>query len=558
MLLILCAFSTTANQQRTALVIGNTSYRHLPPLMNPVNDATDMSVKLKSLGFEVISLLDATQEQMDVAVDQFGQRLKTNGGVGLFFYAGHGVQVGGHNYLIPVDAKLTKDFLVKYQALSADLLLDVMGDAANPMNIVILDACRDNPFVSSNRSLTRGLARMNAPTGSIIAYATGKGKVAEDGEERNSPYTGNLLNYIDQPGLSLEQVFKRVRKAVRKQTGKRQTPWEENSLIGDFYFVDAVDQPDHQAQAVELAYWNSIKNEQAPAYFSDYLSIYGNSGVFSSIARRKLSGLQSSGQQQDKTTAQATSHNSQQTTRLPYEPDMVYIRGGSFQMGSPESEKGHYGDEHLHTVIVQDFWMGKTEVTFAQYDVFVQQTGRKKPDDGGWGRGNRPVINVNWHDAVAYADWLSKQTRKHYRLPTEAEWEYAARAGTQTAYPWGHQASHEHANYGRDKCCAGLATGRDQWVNTAPVGQFPANDFGLHDMHGNVLEWTCSAYDGDYNGDERQCIDQAPARSRVLRGGGWIDDGRILRSAGRDADEPGDRGFSIGFRLAGGDPQAGK
>jgi formylglycine-generating enzyme required for sulfatase activity len=177
------------------------------------------------------------------------------------------------------------------------------------------------------------------------------------------------------------------------------------------------------------------------------------------------------------------------------------------------------------------------------------------PDDQKWGRDKRPVINVNWFDAKEYVNWLNSlptRGKGKYRLLSEAEWEYAARAGTTTAYPWGVKASHEFANYGKDECCDGLAQGRDKWVNTSPVGSFPANRFGLYDMHGNVWEWTEDCWNESYKGapaDGRPWTTGGCSR-RVLRGGSWLDGPQLLRSANRFWYNSSNWYVNYGFRLA--------
>ena len=168
---------------------------------------------------------------------EFGEKLKTKGGTGIFFYAGHGMQVSGKNYLIPIGADIQSEFEVPDESVEADLLLRALDDAKNRLNIVVLDACRDNPFSRSFRSSIKGLARMEGGTGTLIAYSTGPGHVAMDGQGRNSPYTKHLLKYMTQSGLSIEQVFKRVRVGVEEDSEGKQTPWETSSLRGDFYFV---------------------------------------------------------------------------------------------------------------------------------------------------------------------------------------------------------------------------------------------------------------------------------------------------------------------------------
>ncbi len=221
-------------EARTALVIGNGAYKDAP-LKNPVNDARDMAQALKALGFGVTLLTDATHQQMEAAVRDFGKTLR-QGGVGLFYFAGHGVQVGGENFLVPVNAVIASESDVKFGCLNAGLVLGKMEDAGNGLNVIILDACRNNPFARSFRSAELGLAKMDAPTGSLIAYATAPGSVAADGAGRNGVYTEQILKHLRTPGLAITDLFMRVRMGVVAATGKKQVPWEASSLTGYFYF----------------------------------------------------------------------------------------------------------------------------------------------------------------------------------------------------------------------------------------------------------------------------------------------------------------------------------
>ncbi|KHD06809.2 hypothetical protein PN36_30460 [Candidatus Thiomargarita nelsonii] len=223
-------------------------------------------------------------------------------------------------------------------------------------------------------------------------------------------------------------------------------------------------------------------------------------------------------------------------------PQMVWIKAGSFQMGSND---GYDREKPVHRVsITQDFGMGRYEVTFAEYDKFAEATDREKPNDRGWGRGNRPVINVSWHDANAYAEWLTQQTGKTYRLPTEAEWEYVARAGTTTQYWWGNTASHDYANYGN------TVKGKDRWKYTAPVGSFEPNSFGIYDTAGNVWEWVYDIYSSDYsNSLSSDPKGPSTGSSRVVRGGGWYSTASYCRAAVRGSNSPVVRDYDLGFRL---------
>ncbi len=240
MLLIMLSALPAGALERVALVIGNGSYESAP-LANPINDATDMAASLRRMGFTVILKKNATLEVMEESFEDFGNRLK-RGGVGLFFYAGHGIQANGANYLIPIGAKIKKESDLKYRAVDAGRILDEMSNANNGMNIVILDACRDNPFGRSFRSASRGLSIISAaPRGTFITYSTSPGNVAADGRGRNSPYTESLLKHMNTPGLPIEHVFKRVRQDLSSKSKGQQVPWELSSLSGDFYFREGYD-----------------------------------------------------------------------------------------------------------------------------------------------------------------------------------------------------------------------------------------------------------------------------------------------------------------------------
>jgi len=202
-------------EPRTALVIGNARYA-TAPLRNPVNDARSMAGALRGLGFDVTLLEDVSQTQMKRAIDRFGKKLR-DGGVGLFYFSGHGMQVNGRNYLIPVNANVEAEEDVEYESVDAGRVLAKMESARNGMNLVILDACRNNPFARSSRNAAQGLATLNAPSGTFISYATAPGSVASDGSGQNGLYTGELVRHMKTAGLKLEEVFKRVRADVQDQ-----------------------------------------------------------------------------------------------------------------------------------------------------------------------------------------------------------------------------------------------------------------------------------------------------------------------------------------------------
>src|SRR5262249_19568950 len=219
---------------RVALVIGNGAYAE-GGLANPVNDARDMAATLRQLGFDVLIGENCDRRQMEELIRKFGGKIR-GGGVGMFYFAGHGVQVNGANYLIPIGAVIKGEAVVKYEAVDAGFVMAQMEDARNRLNIAVLDACRNNPFARSFRSSSGGLASVDAPVWKLIAYATAPGRTASDGNGRNGLYTKELLAAMRVPGLKIEDVFKQVRSEVRRQSNDQQIPWESSSIEGDFYF----------------------------------------------------------------------------------------------------------------------------------------------------------------------------------------------------------------------------------------------------------------------------------------------------------------------------------
>ncbi len=244
---------------------------------------------------------------MKRAIQAFGDKLEEAGpeGVGLFYFAGHGIQVKGENYLIPVASQIRDESDMDIEAVTADAVLQQMEYAGNGINIMILDACRNNPFDRSTRSTTRGLARMDAPTGSVIAYATSPGKTASDGTGRNSPYTAALARALRKPGTKIEEVFKRVRIEVMDRTENEQIPWESSSLIGDFFFVEKEPEPVIDYAAIKRAeeakaaaeeinreaeFWGRVTNASEPEAFDAYLKQFpdGRFRILAKIKRDQL------------------------------------------------------------------------------------------------------------------------------------------------------------------------------------------------------------------------------------------------------------------------------
>lgn len=271
---------------KLALVIGNSNYPGAP-LKNPVADARAIAAKFRALGFEVLHGENLSQREMTRLVTRFGERLPGRQ-VGVFYYAGHGMQVRGRNYLIPIDAQIASEASARSESLDVDQVLDHLATSGSGVNLVVLDACRNNPFERRFRSTSGGLAQLDAPKGTLIAFATAPGKVAFDGEGVHGTYTNALLRVLDEPGLNIESVFKRVRTEVSRITGDQQIPWEASSLTGEFYFIpaQAAAQPARAADT-EMLFWQSIKDSQDADDFSAYLKRYPD-GAFADIARNRL------------------------------------------------------------------------------------------------------------------------------------------------------------------------------------------------------------------------------------------------------------------------------
>ena len=412
--------------RRIALVIGNAAYQE-GRLRNPVNDATDMAANLRQLGFHVTLLRDVQRPEMDGAIDTFSRQLR-QGGVGLFYFAGHGVQVAGENYLIPLGARLVRAQDVRYQAVPVGQVLGALEDADNGLNIMILDACRNNPFARSWRSRTRGLVAVQAVEGSLIAYATAPGSVAADGDGRNGLYTQHLLHAMTIPGLSVEQMFKRVRVAVRKATAGKQTPWESSSLTGDFAFQLAPSPPPPIATASrpqpaaggppalssqpnpEAEMWVLVKDSSYAEDFKDFLAAYPQ-GRYAPAARLQLKRLQR--QQQERQQERRQVEEVQPTPSPP-----------PVQVARLDPNASPHG-VNIGRFITYDNGTAldtKTNLVWMARD-FHNIEGRAPKD---WDEAMAWVAKMNQQSYGGYRDW---------RVPTDKEYKQIVTPNARNYYP---------------------------------------------------------------------------------------------------------------------------
>lgn len=287
---------------RVALVIGNGAYRHASALRNPGNDARAVSAALRRLGFEVITGLDLDRNGLEQGIRELARRAR-GADAALFYYSGHGLEVAGRNYLVPVDARLEEPADLSFETLAVDTVLQTIEQSAR-IGLVFLDACRDNPLArtlarslgaSRSGAVGRGLAPMQAGTGVLLVYATDPGATAADGEGRNSPFTEALLAHLEKPGLEVRQIMTRVRQEVLARTGNRQRPWDSSSFTEDFYFVAPPPAPPTTAPAPaardpEIVFWESIQGSADHRTFEEYLRRFPN-GLFAGLARLRLEEL---------------------------------------------------------------------------------------------------------------------------------------------------------------------------------------------------------------------------------------------------------------------------
>lgn len=611
--LALSSVAQSAEKSRVALVIGNFEYTEVGRLENPKNDAQDIAQAFERLGFEVSKLENLGFDGMRRELAAFNTRAR-EADIAVVFFAGHGMEIDKQNYLIPTDARLETDSAILFEAIPLDFVLEAVSGAKG-LKLVILDACRNNPFASSmqianpSRSVGRGLARVEPAGGTVVAFAAKEGTVASDGVGRNSPFSKALLNYLEEPGLEIQFLFRKVRDAVMRQTNNAQQPFTYGSLPGEEIFLSLPQTEVNNNQTVAPV---SITLETSPTRGQELREFRDCADC----------------------------------------PVMVPIPDGQFFMGSPKAEphrEANEGPQHLVTLDYR-FAVGKFEITRGEFSAFVEDTNHNidgkcfiydgsewrheetsfatltNPEpsltteekrniqsrlkklgygigtiDGIFGPQSRaaitlwqqdnalvqsgflndeqarallmavrvtsqlqyPVTCVNWVDAQAYVAWLSERTGEKYRLLSESEWEYVARGETsgtendpfyasgfdvnemcQFANLSDQSAAKTFDHWPTTKC-------NDNFLSLAPVGQFKANKFGIHDTAGNAWEWTQDCLNHDYSGapTDGSAWEDGDCEMRSLRGGAWLPEPHNLRYADRFFGKKTDRFFSRTFRV---------
>ena len=591
-------------EKRVAFVVGNADYREagVPALATPLDDARAMRDALRSLGFGVIYGEDLDQKGMLRAIGRFADRVG-DADAAIVYFAGHGATFGDTPYLVPVDAEFSSLAAVPYELVPLETLIGELRRARH-VRIVILDASRDDDKEQELKQrewrggpVTRGLAAVKNPAGLIVAYAAQRLTTAADdpasGTEgsprRHSVFTGALLNDLPTPGLDVKEMLADVGRKVEVATSGRQRPEISVSMPTRYVLAPAAVRPVEAAppgaasEAAEV--WATVQNTTSLMVLDEFIRQFDDVPAYAALARARRQELartaarepsreplreQPSGPQQAAVAVDPMRPVQERGSSLQdcdACPQMVVVPAGTFTMGSPAEEKDRRSDEgppHAVT-IARPFAVARYHVTREQYAAFVNETGYQASTscfkwNGGRGGswrdpgfaqdGSHPVVCVSFEDANAYANWLSRKTGRHYRLPSEAEWEYAARGRTLTgAYPRFFFGDDEkficrYANSGTQKCS-------DGHEYTSPVRQFPPNAFGLFDMAGNAWQWTADCYHDSYQGapaDGSAWTAGGCSGGHVVRGGSWSSDGVNLRAAYRSRNT--DVLYNIGFRIA--------
>jgi formylglycine-generating enzyme required for sulfatase activity len=566
---------------------------------------------LRALGFDVISGTDATPQQMNEAIAEFGKRLHA-GGTGLFYFAGHGVQTARSTLLLPAGTDARAPAALVRDGIDVAAVLRVMA-AARPeqRNVLMLDACLEHPFAPPARF---GAALPALPDQTLIAYATAPGGVALDGA-RHGLLTAAWLRELESArDEDVDTMFQHAANEVGRITQGQQKPWMSStlgntlSLGGSLHAVDASQRitlaqteladapvwthsrgimPKDSDEQYELTFWDSIKDSNYASDYEAYLKAYPN-GRFATLARARIERLKAAGAQKPQAApaapptpapvpapqtaapaappspppqqrpaaaaAPAAPAPAQAAARMNATasgeskdcatcPVMVALPAGSFIMGSSSDDPSEKPPHHV--TISAPFAIGKYEVTVEQWNACADANGcpRLSPDTNSVK--NAPARDLSWDDAQLYVKWLAKTTGKPYRLPTEAEWEYADRAGTTTKYWWGDQMRKGQAN------CKGCG---DPWHQEGPetVGSFAPNPNGLYDMNGNVWEWVSDCWHNSYQNapGDGHTWDAPGCNMRVIRGGSWREGSDYMLTSTRFKYSQSVRQSQDGFRVA--------
>jgi formylglycine-generating enzyme required for sulfatase activity len=596
-----------------ALVIGIDDYRSAswPRLSQAVNDAEKVAEALRLKGFDVTLRNDLDSDALEETLENFFIDKGADPEARLFvWYAGHGHTVDGEGYLIPADGAGTSDMRqFRRKALSLRRFGEFVRLADSKHVYTVFDSCFAGTIFNVARSspppaITRVTSQ---PVRQFLSSGDAGQTVSDDGTFASlfvDAMSGKRRSDLNGDGyITGSEMGAFLTDSIANYTNNKQVP-RQGKLndpkydTGDFVFLASLTNsplvrqaitaglPGDSSFSVEDLASQLDANKKARQAWTDKLQDMNNAyqqvlgidrsrnadstlkisawqrfntafaednpysvedNTLRSEANKRIQALEKAARKPRQVASLgSTSGGALSSTGKACAdcPEMVLIPAGSFRMGNLNGG-GDSDEKPVHRVDVAAFGLGKYEVTFAQYDAFARATNNTLPDDEGWGRGSRPVTNISWKDAQAYVKWLSGKTGTRFRLPSEAEWEYAARAGTTTKYSWGD-------DVGRNNAVCGDCGSQWDGKQTAPVGQFRANAFGLYDMHGNVWEWTEDCSHDSYGGapSNGAAWTVGSCDNRVLRGGSWQFTAAFLRAANRYRDTPAWRINNDGLRVA--------
>jgi formylglycine-generating enzyme required for sulfatase activity len=595
-----------AHPRRLALVIGNAGYKD-HSLANATRDAAATSEMLSRLGFEVTTYSNLDRARMNEAVHEFNKRLAA-GGVGLLYFSGHAMQVGKSTLLLPVDAQGSPAATIAKGIDLDSILAGMSAPRSDQLNLVVLDTCLNNPYDPANVSVAPPPARTivayatapgayaadgtrhGAYTAALLRAINQPGRNVEDVLDDVARSVSHATQGLQVPWMAEGpaaaadrfQFAPSTLQASDSDSGRRTMAAE--TIIA---YQSRGILPKDSNEQYELTFWESIKDSTYPSDYEAYLKAYPN-GRFATLAHARIDRLRAAAAPKAQSQAQAQADHARAATSpasaplapsapAPAEkslaasspsptpapkpaiktaastggeirdcatcPALVALPGGTFEMGSKSDDPA---ERPVHRVSIgQPFAIGKYEVTVEQWNACADATGCPRIDIEGNASKSTPVHNLSWDDAQVYVKWLTKTTGKTYRLPTEAEWEYAARGGTTTTYWWGNEMRKGYADC---KDCG------EPWRKDSPVnvGSFMPNPFGLFDMNGSVWEWVGDCWHSSYKGApaDGRVWDEAGCPMRVIRGGSWPDGGAYMQSSTRFKYSASVRQSQNGMRVA--------
>ncbi len=550
------SLSTMKKENRVAYIIGNSNYDEAP-IDSAVDDAMKMKSFLEKQNFHVTYIEDASKREIIKGLRTFNSNMKQDG-IALFYFVGHAVQVRNKNYLIPVEASIESDHHVLYEAIELDAILSKMRSAGNRLNIVMLDSSHKNPFGDRYRAKEKGLAKLKKERNLDVITSTAPNRMTEP-----YPFTSKLLSVLSAKGISNKEGFKEFQKRYpqsfnqtsdesfyfnlpSKLISQEDSVWKKTVALGSIsaYTAYLAKNPNTKykkeanEKLIKLINAEKAKKEKEQKALEEQLKKIKKSDQEKAKKAAELKAQEKA--EAEAAQVAAAAHEDQQrldTDDVSYvDPMMVLIKAGSVVTSFADEDRKV---PKSSITIENDFYIGHYEVSNAEYNEYLKYIGSLEFYDEKWAKNPfQPAVNVSWKDANGYAQWLSKLTGEKYRLPTQTEWEYAARAGATTKYFWGDRDTSHRKDAWRKEYpdnahnFAWIKTNAQDITHT--VGSKEPNVWGLYDILGNVSEW---------------CSDKTAENKRVIRGGSWSSSPEEITLTSHDEQGVNFASSQVGFRL---------